>query len=183
MKMLSRQYGNPATNKIKEKIKTQHHKTIEEIPRSRFLTSVNPILKRQFNCNFEELLGEFLKSQKDRISFKNIEFRNDSEQFSIFLKVIGDPSCVSILTAVDEKTTIQKISYQTGLSIPTIYRKIEKLYDVGLVVKILAKFNAKQILYSKTICHINLEISQNGSRIVIVPKKEPMYLQRILYLI
>ena len=117
------------------------------------------------------------------MKIEKIEFDSNSEQFSVFLKVIGDPLIVSILTAVSEETTAQHISDQTGLSVSTVYRKVEKLYDVGLVIKVNAKYNAKQTLYSKTINNIDLKISQNQSKIVIVPKKRPMYLQRILYLI
>jgi len=162
----------------------EHRKKIEEIPRSRFLTSLNPILKRQLNCDFDQLLAEFLKSQNDA-TIERIEFQKDMEQFSVFLKVIGDPLIVLILTAIDDDTTVNEISHQTGLLAPTVYRKVERLYDVGLVVKVAAKDNVRQqqIVYSKTINSISLEISAKGNKVVIIPKKRPMYLQRILCLI
>ncbi len=163
----------------------EHRKKIEEIPRSRFLTSLNPILKRQLNWDFDQLLAEFLKSQNNAMRIERIEFQKDMEQFSVFLKVIGDPLIVLILTAIDGETTVNELSRQTGLSAPTVYRKVERLYDVGLVVKMTAKDNVRQqqVVYSKTVNSISLEISEKNSKIVILPKKGPMCLQRILYLI
>lgn len=64
------------------------------------------------------------------MKIEKIEFENNTEQFSVFLRVIEDPTIVSILTAIDEETTVQEISSQTELSIPTVYRKIDRLYDV-----------------------------------------------------